>query len=56
MVLATELLQRRVDLDGVHPPRAVGQRHRDVVAGAGADDEYVRRRRRPLVGKEVEGR
>ena len=38
---AAERKDRRVDLDRVDVARAVAHRGRDVVAGAGADDEHA---------------
>ena len=54
MVRAADLVDDRVDLDGVDVLRAVLQRGRDVVARAGADDQHVlerpARRRRGSAG------
>ena len=55
VVLATEALNLRVDLDCVDVLCALGQRDGDVVAVARADDHHVvRRPAKVTVGEEVE--
>ena len=44
MVVASDRLDHRVDLDGVDVLRALRQRDGDVVAVARADDEHVAER------------
>ena len=56
VLAAAELEQHRVDLDRVHVPGALGQGHRDIIAGACPDDQDVLQRRpgHVLVRVEIE--